>query len=79
MAPVWGNDRRARGVLGEGPVGLRLLGRSRLFRYEVRRWCDGIIPDIAYAVASPRRLSADPGRALAVLNLVPASPMPGRA
>jgi hypothetical protein len=74
MAPVWGNEARDRGVVGEGPVGSRRLGGSRWFRYEVRRWRDGVIPDIAYAVAGPRRLSADAGRARAVLDLVPRFP-----
>jgi hypothetical protein len=74
MAPVWGNGRRDRGVVGEGPVGARWLGRSRLFRYEVRRWRDGVIPDIAYAVASPLRLSGDARRARSALDLVPACP-----
>ena len=46
MAPVWNNPDPQRGVVGEGPVGLRGLGRSRLFRYEVRCWRDGHIPDV---------------------------------
>ena len=54
----------------EGPVGLRVLGCSRYFRYEVRRWCNGVIPDVAEAVASPRRLSIDADRARRVLELV---------
>src|SRR5687767_6098408 len=40
MAPVWSNGPRDRGVVAEGPVGSRTLGRSRWFRYEVRRWRD---------------------------------------
>lgn len=36
MGPVWGNASAERGVVVEGPVGLPALGRSRLFRYEVR-------------------------------------------
>ena len=40
------------GVVGEGPVGVRWLGRFRLFRYEVRCWPDGVIPDLASAVQS---------------------------
>ena len=36
-----------------GPVGLRCLGRSRLFRYEVRCWRDGTIPDRRLAPAPP--------------------------
>jgi hypothetical protein len=74
MAPVWRNKQAARGVVGEGAVGLPWLGRSRLFRYEVRRWRDGAIPDIAEAVASPQRLSADPAKARRVLDLVAAFP-----
>ncbi|MGH3742049.1 MAG: hypothetical protein ACRDT1_12030 [Micromonosporaceae bacterium] len=61
-------------MVGEGPVGLSWFGRFRLFRYEVRRWLDGVIPDIAEAVDSPQRMSADPGRAQQVLDLVPAFP-----
>jgi hypothetical protein len=74
MAPVWGHGSGDRGVVGEGPVGARRLGRSPLFRYEVRRWRDGVIPDLVYAVAGPRRLSTDPGRARALLDLVPRFP-----
>lgn len=65
-----------RGVVGEGPVGARGLGRFRLFRYEVRRWCDGVMPNGAEAVASPIRLSDDPGPARRVLDLVPDVPTP---
>jgi hypothetical protein len=74
MAPVWRTNDVDRGVVVEGPVGLPSLGRSRLFRYEVRRWRDGVIPDITEAVASPRRLSGDFLRARRVLDLVPAFP-----
>ncbi len=76
MTPEWGNGDADRGVVAGGPVGLRWLGRSRLFRYEVRRWRDGAIPDVAEAVGGPRRLSADPGLAERVLELVPDVPTP---
>jgi hypothetical protein len=69
MAPVWSTDAPDRGAVCEGPVGMKWLGRSRLFRYEVRCWRDGDIPDIAAAVDSPQRLSADPVRAELVLSL----------
>ena len=46
MTPVWAVAEERRGVVGEGPVGLPVLGRSRLFRYEVRCWRDGTIPDL---------------------------------
>ena len=74
MAPVWNTPDPGRGVVGEGPVGLRVLGRSRLFRYEVRCWLGGRIPDVAEAVDSPQHVSHDAGRARRVLDLVPAFP-----
>lgn len=74
MTPVWGNKESDRGVVCEGAVGLSGLGRSRFFRYEVRRWCGGVIPDVADAVGSPRRLSANSDQALRILALVPAFP-----
>jgi hypothetical protein len=74
MAPVWSDSRSDRGVACEGPVGLAWLGRSRLFRYEVRRWRNGVIPDVSEAVASPCRVSADQDRARRLLDLVPAFP-----
>lgn len=75
MAPVWGNEGIDRGVVGEGAVGLPYLGRSEYFRYEVRRWRDGVIPDLSHAVASPQRLSTEEALAHVVLNLVPAFPL----
>ncbi len=73
-APVWDRSEPDRGVVCEGPVGARWLGRSRWFRYEVRRWRDGLIPDIAEAVDSPRALSRDRDRAQRVLDLAPDFP-----
>jgi hypothetical protein len=52
QAPAWGEGSQ-RGVAAEGAVGARALGRFRVFRYEVRRWREGVIPDIADAVESP--------------------------
>jgi hypothetical protein len=74
MAPVWGNAKVDRGVVSEGSVGLPRLGHSRFFRYEIRRWRNGTIPDVSEAVASPQRLSSDIARAQRVLELVPAFP-----
>jgi hypothetical protein len=48
----------------------------RLFRYELRRWRDGVIPDVSEAVDSPRRLGHDLARARVLLDLVPSVPMP---
>ncbi|QGU04576.1 hypothetical protein [Corynebacterium comes] len=50
MTPAWGQKVEARGVVATGPVGAGFLGRSRLFRYEVRCWRDGVIPDRDFAV-----------------------------
>ena len=74
MAPVWAVRDPARGVVSEGPVGSRTLGRSRLFRYEVRCWRNGTIPDMDEAVGSPRRLSTDPAVSENVVDLVPSCP-----
>jgi hypothetical protein len=71
--PIPRSDGRARGVVARGPVGHRRLGRVRLFRYEVRRWRDGVIPDLHFAVAS-RRLSEDPSTARRVLDLTASAP-----
>jgi hypothetical protein len=74
MAPVWATTEPDRGVVCEGPVGFRWLGRSRLFRYEVRCWPDGFIPDIDEAVDSPRRLSSNTSQAEQLLAIAPAFP-----
>jgi hypothetical protein len=70
MGPVWNTPGPDRGVVCEGPVGLRRLGRLRLFRYEVRCWRGGRIPDVDEAVDSPQRMSEDAAMAQRVLELV---------
>ena len=75
QAPAWG-ESGDRGAVAEGPVGIRPAGRFRLFRYEVRCWHDGAIPDAGEAVESPRRLSSDPDRARRLLALVREAPTP---
>lgn len=74
QTPIPDTHGERRGVVLEGPVGSRLAGRFRLFRYEVRRWRDGVIPDIAEAVSSPVRVTDDPAQASQVLGLVPSVP-----
>jgi hypothetical protein len=66
----------SRGVVAEGPVASRRLARFRLFRYELRRWNGGAIPDVDEAVDSPRRLSDDVAEADRVLELVGSVPLP---
>lgn len=68
-------DTASRGVVVEGPVGSRRIARLRLFRYEVRGWRDGVIPDAGEAVASPQPLSDDPRRARRLLDLVASVPV----
>lgn len=73
MAPAWGVAEPDRGVVREGPVGLRPLGALRLFRYEVRCWPEGRIPDRNWAVGGPLRLGGAEVAAR-VLELVPEVP-----
>jgi hypothetical protein len=77
VAPyIWGAEARAcRGVVAEGPVASPLAARLGLFRYELRCWRDGIIPDIEYAVASPVQISDDACAARQLLDLVRSVPM----
>ncbi len=60
VTPVGRGEGTTRGAVASGAVGSRLLRRLRLFRYEVRRWPNGVIPDVAEAVDSPVRLTDDP-------------------
>lgn len=77
MTPVVDDvGREQRGVVGEGSVGSRLLGRFRVFRYEIRRWRDGVIPDLRYAVASPVRIADEADVVESVLDLLPLVPTP---
>jgi hypothetical protein len=73
-APIGPSDGPDRGVVGEGPVGSRWLRGLRIFRYELRCWDNGVIPDLAEAVDSPRHLSDDPEQARRLLRLAPSLP-----
>jgi len=76
MAPMFDGSAQERGVVAEGAVGARWAARSRLFRYGVRRWEDGRIPDVGEAVDSPRHLTCDPAVARRILDLVTQIPTP---
>lgn len=77
MAPTPdANGRESRGVVASGPVGLRWLGRFELFRYEVRRWWGGEIPDLVFAVGWPVLVTDDPASWERVLGLLPLVPTP---
>jgi hypothetical protein len=75
-APVPDGHGERRGVVAGGAVGSRWAGRFRLFRYEVRCWRDGVVPDLDEAVESPQRLSSDPAAAQRLLDLAPQVPAP---
>lgn len=74
MTPQWGLPPGDRGVVVEGSVGMRILGRSRLFRYEVHCWRHGVIPDLAEAVGGAQRLSNGEEQVRRVLELAPDFP-----
>ena len=68
-----------RGVVAEGVVGSKWLGKLRHFRYEIHRWPDGVIPDAEHAEATLifHIGLADAYRLLAAVAFVP-TPVWGR-
>jgi hypothetical protein len=76
QAPVHDWSGKDRGVVAEGAVGSQWAGRFRIFRYEIRLWRGGHIPDVAEAVDSPRRLTNDEARGRRVLDVVRQIPTP---
>ena len=76
VAPSPDGDDQSRGVVATGAVGSRWAGRLRLFRYEVRCWRGGSIPDLRYAVGGTGQLTDDPRVARRLLDLVPTVPTP---
>jgi hypothetical protein len=76
QAPVRDGNGALRGVVAEGAVGSRRARSLRIFRYEIRRWRGGVIPDLDEAVDSPQRLTEDLLPAQRILNLVPEVPTP---
>lgn len=76
LTPSPDGDAAARGVVATGAVGSRLLGRVRLFRYEVRCWRNGSIPDLGYALAPPLVVSQTQALARRLIELVAGAPTP---
>ena len=76
VAPAWDRDEASRGVVATGAVGSRLLGRWRLFRYEVRCWRGGTIPDLAEAVGGPQRVTDDREAGARLLEVIRGVPTP---
>jgi hypothetical protein len=75
-APVIDLRGQDRGVVAEGSVGTSWAGRFPIFRYEIRRWRGGSIPDANEAISSPVRVATDLAHAQEVLDLVPSVPTP---
>jgi hypothetical protein len=75
MAPSPDAKTAGRGVVSEGPVGSRHVGRWRLFRYEIRRWRNGVIPDVDEAVGGRRCVSTSGVVANRMLTSVPDVPL----
>lgn len=76
VAPEWSQPRQERGVVAGGAVGSRLLGVSRWFRYEVRAWRDGVLPDEPYAVGGGTPVATDASRSARLLAAVHEVPTP---
>jgi hypothetical protein len=75
LTPVQSGAGSECGVVGEGAVGTPLLRALRLFRYELHATPGGAIPDIDYAVESPRRVGREEDEARRVLDLLPSVPL----
>jgi len=76
QAPVPDLHGERRGVVAEGPVGIRGAGRFRLFRYEVRCWRNGFIPDLSSEGTTSQLVSVDPTTARRILEVVASIPTP---
>jgi hypothetical protein len=76
VAPVWDSPdgRPDHGAVVTGPVGLRVLGHWNAFRYEVRCWPGGVVPDLPHAVGGPQVLSRDDFQCRRLLDLAPTVP-----
>jgi hypothetical protein len=76
MTPIPNRRRWERGVVAQGAVGTKPAGRLQIFRYEIRRWRNGTIPDLDHAVFSPIRVTDDGAVATRILELLPSVPTP---
>lgn len=75
MTPVR-RPKPRREIIANGAVGAAWAARWKIGRYEVCRWRDGAIPDVAEAVDSPQHMTADASSAYRLLELLPALPTP---
>ena len=75
MTPVPDQHEDRRGVVAGGAVGSTWLSKLRVFRYEIHRWRDGVIPDADHAAATTT-LQLDLADAQRILDVVPTVPTP---
>ena len=68
VLPSRGGDYGSRGVVLQGAVASAWLAAWRIFRYEVRRWRNGILLDDEPTVVGPQRLTDDPDQASRLLE-----------
>jgi hypothetical protein len=76
QAPIRDGNGARRGVVAEGAVGSQWAARFRIFRCEVRRWREGVIPDVSEAIDSPLPLTDDARQTQRLFDLVPRVPTP---
>ena len=69
MWPCPKGNPAGRGVVAIAPVFAGWLSFTRIFRYEVRRWMNGVLPDASEAIGGPRLVSSDEEVAERVLDL----------
>ena len=74
MWPSPDADIASRGVVLEGAVGARRLVRLRTFRYEVRCWRNGVLPDADEAFGGPQRVSDSTEQARRLLRMAASVP-----
>ncbi|HJQ94461.1 MAG TPA: hypothetical protein VJ935_01975 [Acidimicrobiia bacterium] len=74
MWPSPDGDTASRGVVVQGPVWSRELSRIRTFRYEVRCWRNGVLPDAKEAIGGPQRVSGEIEQARRLLELAASVP-----
>jgi hypothetical protein len=74
MWPSPDGDTASRGVVVRGPVWSPGLALVRTFRYEVRRWRDGVLPDADEAIGGPQRVSGEVEQARRLLELAASVP-----
>jgi hypothetical protein len=76
MTPVRAGGGTKQDIVALGAVGSRRGSRFPIFRYEIRRWRDGYIPDVAEAVEPTARQERPPTSPSGWLTWRPRFPRP---